>query len=165
MVLISGLRRSLKTPDLRAPIFPTIVGLMRINIEHAWRTFRKTCETEHEQPYRRFTSRTPYYKWIIEQARPTNVFHASRSMRSNVTDKTSRFTTDTAVLLIVNTEYSVPNKHGRRQFCGSSTKLNVRQNEFRRVAKVGGSTMVIRWLISHQLIMITTGIRIERWVS
>ena len=41
-----------------------------IRIEHARTTYHETCWTEHQQPYRRCTSQTPYYKWNIVQARP-----------------------------------------------------------------------------------------------
>ena len=51
---------------LVAPMGVTDLYLSRgINIGHARTAYHETCETEYQQPYRRFNSQTPYYKWNI----------------------------------------------------------------------------------------------------
>ena len=55
-----------------------------INIEHARTAHHKTCGTEHQQPYRRWNSQTPYFNWNIAQARPLSVSGVSRSFQSSV---------------------------------------------------------------------------------
>ena len=53
-----------------------------IHIEHARTAYHETCWIEYQQPYRRFNSQTPYYKWNIAQARPMSVSDVSRSLQS-----------------------------------------------------------------------------------
>ena len=53
-----------------------------INVDHARTAYHKTCGTEYQQPYRRFDSQTPYYKWNVAQARPMSVSEISRSLQS-----------------------------------------------------------------------------------
>ena len=53
-----------------------------MNKEHARTAQHKTCGTEYQQPYRRFNSQTPYYKWNIEQERSIRVPNVSRSLQS-----------------------------------------------------------------------------------
>ena len=50
--------------------------------EHARMAYHKTCGTEYQQPYGRFNSQTPYYKWNIAQARPMSVSDVPRSLQS-----------------------------------------------------------------------------------
>ena len=53
-----------------------------INTEHARTGYHKTCGTEYHQPYRRFNSQTPYFKWNIAHARSLSVLEVSRSLQS-----------------------------------------------------------------------------------
>ena len=54
-----------------------------INIEHARKICSNTCGIEHQHPYRRFNSPTPYdYKWNITQACAMSVSDVSPSLQS-----------------------------------------------------------------------------------